>query len=67
MLGNQCHFALLLYYPSLQRLQKHCLSGRRPSKTRKDMALSAISMNSAIVDKEFVLSLYHKLQGLKMQ
>ena len=25
------------------------------------MALSAISMNSALVDKEFVLSLYHKL------
>ena len=29
--------------------------------TRKDMALSAISMNSALVDKEFVLSLHHKL------
>ena len=25
------------------------------------MALSAISMNSALADKEFVLSLYHKL------
>ena len=31
------------------------------------MALSAISMNSAIANKEFVLSLYHKLQDLKMQ
>ena len=30
-------------------------------RTRKDMALSAISMNSAIADKEFVLSLHHKL------
>ena len=30
-------------------------------KTRKDMALSAISMNSALADKEFVLSLHHKL------
>ena len=29
--------------------------------TRKDMALSAISMNSALADKEFVLSLHHKL------
>ena len=29
--------------------------------TRKDMALSAISMNSALADKEFVLSLRHKL------
>ena len=29
--------------------------------TRKDMALSAISMNSASADKEFVLSLHHKL------
>ena len=29
--------------------------------TRKDMALSAKSMNSALVDKEFVLSLHHKL------
>ena len=28
---------------------------------RKDMALSAISMNSALADKEFVLSLHHKL------
>ena len=34
---------------------------------RKDMPLSAISMNSAIAYKEFVLSLYHKLQYLKMQ
>ena len=32
-----------------------------PNKTRKDMALSAISMNSALADKEFVLSLSHKL------
>ena len=31
------------------------------SYTRKDMALSAISMNSALADKEFVLSLHHKL------
>ena len=31
------------------------------SETRKDMALSAISMNSALADKEFVLSLHHKL------
>ena len=31
------------------------------NKTRKDMALSAISMNSALADKEFVLSLHHKL------
>ena len=30
-------------------------------KTRKDMALSAISMNSALADKEFFLSLHHKL------
>ena len=30
-------------------------------RTRKDMALSAISMNSALADKEFVLSLHHKL------
>ena len=30
-------------------------------KTKKDMALSAISMNSALADKEFVLSLHHKL------
>ena len=30
------------------------------------MALSAISMNSALADKEFVLSLHHKLHGLKM-
>ena len=29
--------------------------------TRKDMTLSAISMNSALADKEFVLSLHHKL------
>ena len=29
--------------------------------TRKDMALSAISMNSASADKEFVLLLHHKL------
>ena len=29
--------------------------------TRKDMALSAISMKSALADKEFVLSLHHKL------
>ena len=29
--------------------------------TRKDMALSAISLNSAFVDKEFILSLHHKL------
>ena len=29
--------------------------------TRKYMALSAISMNSALADKEFVLSLHHKL------
>ena len=29
--------------------------------TRKDMALSAISMNSALADKEFVLSLHHTL------
>ena len=29
--------------------------------TRKDMALNAISMNSALADKEFVLSLHHKL------
>ena len=29
--------------------------------TRKDMALSAISMDSALADKEFVLSLHHKL------
>ena len=29
--------------------------------TRKDMALSAISMNSALADKEFVLSLHYKL------
>ena len=29
--------------------------------TRKDMALIAISMNSALADKEFVLSLHHKL------
>ena len=29
--------------------------------TRKDIALSAISMNSALADKEFVLSLHHKL------
>ena len=29
--------------------------------TRKDMAFSAISMNSALADKEFVLSLHHKL------
>ena len=27
------------------------------------MTLSAISMNSALVDKEFVLSLHHKLHG----
>ena len=33
---------------------------------KNNMALSAISMNSAIADKEFVLhSLYHKLQSLK--
>ena len=32
-----------------------------PVLTRKDMALSAISMNSALADKEFVLSLHHKL------
>ena len=31
------------------------------SLTRKDMALSAISMNSALADKEFVLSLHQKL------
>ena len=31
------------------------------NETRKDMALSAISMNSALADKEFVLSLHHKL------
>ena len=31
------------------------------------MALSAISMNSAIADKAFALSLYHLLQDLKMQ
>ena len=30
------------------------------------MALSAISMNSALADKEFVLSLHYKLNGLKM-
>ena len=30
-------------------------------KTRKDMSLSAISINSALADKEFVLSLHHKL------
>ena len=29
--------------------------------TRKDMALSSISINSALADKEFVLSLHHKL------
>ena len=29
--------------------------------TRKDVALSAISMNSALADKEFVLSIHHKL------
>ena len=29
--------------------------------TRKDMALSAISICSALADKEFVLSLHHKL------
>ena len=29
--------------------------------TKKDMALSAVSMNSALADKEFVLSLHHKL------
>ena len=34
---------------------------RRADITRKDMALSAISMNSALADKEFVLSLHHKL------
>ena len=35
--------------------------GINPCITRKDMALSAISMNSALADKEFVLSLHHKL------
>ena len=35
--------------------------GRTQRITRKDMALSAISMNSALADKEFVLSLHHKL------
>ena len=29
--------------------------------TRKDMALSVISMNLALADREFVLSLHHKL------
>ena len=33
--------------------------------TRKDMTLNAISMNSALADKEFVLSLHRKLHGLK--
>ena len=43
-------FCLLIYL---------CLN--KQTVTRKDMALSAISMNSALADKEFVLSLHHKL------
>ena len=42
----------------------YCFNGDNvlmKTKTRKDMALSAISMNSALADKEFVLSLHHKL------
>ena len=42
---------------------RHVYSKRitHDKKTRKDMALSAISMNSALANKEFVLSLHHKL------
>ena len=43
----------------LKRLYSGCLPYQ--SITRKDMALSAISMNSALADEEFVLSLHHKL------
>ena len=42
-------------------------NGAKPLKrleTRKDMALSAISMNSALADKEFVLSLHHKAHSM---
>ena len=42
----------------------HCYGKQKSLRiveTRKDMALSAISMNSALADKEFVLSLHHKL------
>ena len=48
---------------SFQREVIHSSGGCESSKnkTRKDMALSAISMNSALADKEFVLSLHHKL------
>ena len=38
-----------------------CQDCRSVNLTRKDMALSAISMNSALAEKEFVLSLHHKL------
>ena len=47
-----------------KRLLSKCLVRQIYSllmRTRKDMALSAISMNSASADKEFVLSLHHKL------
>ena len=40
--------------------QEHDLVFSSEFETRKDMALSAISMNSALADKEFVLSLHHK-------
>ena len=49
---------VLLY--QVWQISPFCLVARQPS-TRKDMALSAISMNSALADKEFVLSLHHKL------
>ena len=42
-------------------LRWHICSYEELTLTRKDMALSAISMNSALADKEFVLSLHHKL------
>ena len=49
-------------------LKKRNISSKiKWSKITDYAALSSISMNSAIADKELVLSFHHKLQYLKMQ
>ena len=53
LISNLCY--------SCVRLLVHRFTFSMLYKTRKDMALSAISMNLALADKEFVLSLHHKL------
>ena len=53
-LGHDPGFRMKILFDMFYTLMKFGI-------TRKDMALSAISMNSALADKEFVLSLHHKL------